>query len=38
MFVVDDLPGWETAMVAELGAPKFHDALIRVHDAGSLAG
>jgi hypothetical protein len=34
MFVLDDLPGWETAMVAELGAPKFHGAWIRIHDAG----
>ncbi|SEP50561.1 hypothetical protein SAMN04489732_114199 [Amycolatopsis saalfeldensis] len=34
MFVLDDLPGWETAMVAELGAPRFHGAWIRIHDAG----
>lgn len=34
MFVLDDPPGWETAMVAELGAPKFHGAWIRIHDAG----
>lgn len=34
MFVLDDLPAWETAMVAELGAPKFHGAWIRIHDAG----
>jgi len=34
MFVMDDLPAWETAMVAELGAPNFHGAWIRIHDAG----
>lgn len=34
MFVLDDLPGWETAIVAELGAAKFHGAWIRIHDAG----
>ncbi|MEV6242494.1 hypothetical protein [Lentzea sp. NPDC051838] len=34
MFVLDDLAGWETAMVAELGAAKFRGAWIRIHDAG----
>ncbi|WP_169816153.1 GP88 family protein [Nocardia miyunensis] len=34
MFVLDDLPGWEAAMVAELGAAKFHGGWIRIHDAG----
>jgi hypothetical protein len=34
MFVLDDLPGWETAMVAELGAAKFRGAWIRIHDSG----
>ncbi|MGY6655347.1 GP88 family protein [Amycolatopsis sp. TRM77291] len=34
IFVLDDLSGWEAAMVAELGAPKFFGAWIRIHDAG----
>ena len=29
MFVLDDLPGWESAMTAELGAGKFSGAWIR---------
>ncbi|WP_432830876.1 GP88 family protein [Dactylosporangium sp. CA-092794] len=33
-FVLDDLPGWEAAMTAELGAAKFRNAWVRVHDAG----
>jgi hypothetical protein len=33
-FVLDDLPGWERAMVAELGARRFHGAWIRIHDSG----
>lgn len=33
-FVLDDLPAWETAMVTELGATKFHGAWIRIHDSG----
>jgi hypothetical protein len=33
-FVLDDLPGWETAMTAELGAHKFHGGWIRIHDSG----
>jgi len=31
---LDDLAGWEAAMVAELGAAKFRGAWIRIHDAG----
>jgi hypothetical protein len=34
MFVLDDLPGWEAAMTAELGAGKFRGAWIRIHDSG----
>lgn len=34
MFVLDDLPAWEAAMVAELSAAKFHGAWIRIHDSG----
>jgi len=34
MFVLDDLPGWQAAMTAELGAHKFHRAWIRIHDSG----
>ncbi|WP_116202335.1 GP88 family protein [Amycolatopsis circi] len=34
MFVLDDLPGWEAAMLAELEAAKFRGAWIRIHDAG----
>jgi len=34
MFVLDDLPGWETAMTAELGAHRFHGAWIRIRDSG----
>jgi hypothetical protein len=33
-FVLDDLPGWETAMLAELAAARFRGAWIRVHDSG----
>ncbi|QGK70313.1 hypothetical protein GIY23_12970 [Allosaccharopolyspora coralli] len=33
-FVLDDLPGWEHAMLAELAATKFHGGWIRIHDAG----
>ncbi|MFD2415010.1 GP88 family protein [Amycolatopsis pigmentata] len=33
-FVLDDPAGWETAMVAELGAAKFRSAWIRIHDSG----
>jgi hypothetical protein len=31
---LDDLPGWEAAMLTELAAKKFTGAWIRVHDAG----
>lgn len=34
MFVLDDLAGWEAAMIAELGAAKFRGAWIRIHDSG----
>lgn len=34
MYVLDDLTGWQDAMVAELGAAKFRDAWIRIHDSG----
>lgn len=34
MFVLDDLAGWETAIVAELSARKFSGSWIRVHDSG----
>lgn len=33
-FVLDDLPGWEEAMTAELAARKFHGAWVRIHDSG----
>lgn len=33
-FVLDDLPGWEEAMVRELHHPRFDGAWIRVHDSG----
>jgi hypothetical protein len=33
-FVLDDLAGWQTAMVTELGAAKFRGAWIRIHDSG----
>lgn len=34
MYVIDDLAGWQAAMVAELGATKFRGAWIRIHDSG----
>lgn len=34
MFVLDDLPGWEAAMLAELTAKRFNNAWIRIHDSG----
>ncbi|GIH16137.1 GP88 family protein [Rugosimonospora africana] len=34
MFVLDDLPGWETAMLIELTAAKFTGCWIRIHDSG----
>ncbi len=33
-FVLEDLPGWEHAMTAELGARRFRGAWIRIHDSG----
>lgn len=33
-FVLDDLPGWEEAMVAELGRRKFRGIWVRIHDSG----
>ncbi|WP_158688172.1 MULTISPECIES: hypothetical protein [Actinomycetes] len=33
-FVLDDPDGFEDAMIAELGARRFHGKWIRVHDAG----
>lgn len=33
-FVLDDLPGWTSAMLAELDRPKFVGAWIRIHEAG----
>ncbi|MFG1667614.1 hypothetical protein [Streptomyces sp. Y7] len=33
-FVLDDLPGWESAMVAELGRRKFLRTWVRIHDSG----
>lgn len=33
-FSLDDLAGWEKAMIAELGARKFIDVWVRIHDAG----
>ncbi|MCO1575903.1 hypothetical protein M8C13_09050 [Crossiella sp. SN42] len=33
-FVLDDLPGWEKAMTAELAAAKFRHRHVRIHDAG----
>jgi hypothetical protein len=33
-FVLDDLQGWEYAMLAELAAPKFRGGWVRIHDSG----
>lgn len=33
-FVLDDLAGWEQAMLAELAAPRHRDGWIRIHDSG----
>ena len=33
-FVLDDLRGWEQAMVAELAHPRFVSRWVRIHDAG----
>jgi hypothetical protein len=34
MMTLDDLPGWEEQMIAELRAKKFVGAYVRIHDAG----
>ncbi|MGW5722820.1 GP88 family protein [Amycolatopsis sp. NPDC003865] len=34
MYVLDDLAGWRTAMVDELGAARFCGSWIRIHDSG----
>ncbi|MCP3800723.1 hypothetical protein NLX83_15755 [Allokutzneria sp. A3M-2-11 16] len=33
-FVLDDPHGWEKAMLAELAAPRFTGAWVRIHDSG----
>ncbi|MEV4648346.1 hypothetical protein [Saccharopolyspora sp. NPDC049357] len=33
-FVLDDLAGWEQAMLTELAAPKFRGNWVRIHDSG----
>ncbi|SDW39491.1 hypothetical protein SAMN05216215_10039 [Saccharopolyspora shandongensis] len=33
-FVLDDLSGWEQAMLGELAAPRFRGGWIRIHDSG----
>ena len=33
-YVLDDLAGWQTAMTAELGARRYRNAWIRIHDSG----
>lgn len=33
-YVLDDLAGWQQAMLAELAAPKFRGGWVRIHDAG----
>ncbi|MFI9389235.1 hypothetical protein [Kutzneria sp. NPDC052558] len=33
-FVIDDLAGWEQAMLAELAHPRFAGRWVRVHDSG----
>lgn len=33
-FVLEDLPGWQEAMIAELRARRFRGGFVRVHDAG----
>lgn len=33
-FVLDDLPGWENAMTAELGRRTFRGTWVRIHDSG----
>jgi Gene product 88 len=33
-FVLDDLAGWEAAMIVELGSVKFAGGWVRIHDSG----
>lgn len=33
-YVLDDLTGWEEAMLAELSAPKLRGGWVRIHDSG----
>ncbi|MFF4503005.1 hypothetical protein [Streptomyces sp. NPDC001401] len=33
-FVLDDLHGWQQAMIAELGARRFRGTWVRIHDSG----
>ncbi|MFC8676875.1 hypothetical protein ACFUEN_29830 [Streptomyces griseorubiginosus] len=33
-FVLDDLLGWQRAMIAELGARRFRGTWVRIHDSG----
>jgi len=33
-YVLDDLPGWQYQMTAELGAPRYRGSWIRIHDSG----
>lgn len=33
-FVLDDLPGWQQAMIAELQKRRFHGIWVRIHDSG----
>ncbi|WP_433264806.1 GP88 family protein [Actinosynnema sp. CS-041913] len=33
-FVLDDMAGWETAMLAELSAPRHDNGWVRIHDSG----
>jgi hypothetical protein len=33
-FVLDDLAGWEAAMIAELGCVRFAGGWVRIHDSG----
>lgn len=34
MFVLDDLAGWEAAMIGELAARRFQHTWVRIHDSG----
>jgi Gene product 88 len=33
-FVLDDLAGWQIAIITELGAPRFARRWVRIHDSG----